>query len=194
MSADAAAATCPSCSGSSLVPLLHWPSVPVNAALFPATRADSLAIPRRSFRLVACETCGLLFNADHDDVAAEYSARCIETQAHSPHHRAFADALARDWVERHALRGARVVEIGCGHDAGFLRTLVEHGVAHGTCVDPACSVTGSDAIDVHAERFGGDLLSRFGARPQNGARTLQTSGSASAVFTSFASPLTVCLP
>jgi hypothetical protein len=136
-----------------LTEVLHWPSIPVNAALFPATRADSLAIPRGSFRLAACETCGLLFNADHDDKAAEYSARCIETQAHSPHHRAFAEALARDWVARHALRDARVVEVGCGHDADFLRVLLAEGVAHGVCVDPACSLTETDGLTVLPDRF-----------------------------------------
>jgi hypothetical protein len=136
-----------------LAEVLHWPSIPVNAALFPATRSDSLAIPRRSFRLAVCETCGLLFNADHDARAAEYSARCIETQAHSPHHRAFAEALARDWVERHALRDARVVEVGCGHDADFLQTLLAEGVAHGICIDPACSRTDTDRLTVMPERF-----------------------------------------
>ena len=144
---------CPSCTGSALVQVLHWPSIPVNAALFPPTRAESLAVPRASFRLLACETCGLLFNGDHDETAAEYSERCIETQAHSPRHRAFTDALARDWVARHALEAERVVEVGCGHDADFLRTLLSQGVAHGTCVDPACTVPDSESIDVRTERF-----------------------------------------
>jgi hypothetical protein len=136
-----------------LTEVLHWPSIPVNAALFPASRADSLAIPRGSFRLTVCETCGFLFNADHDDAAAEYSARCIETQAHSAHHRAFAEALARGWVERHGLRDARVVEVGCGHDADFLRILLAEGVAHGTCIDPACSLTDTNRLTVLPERF-----------------------------------------
>ena len=105
---------------SSLVPILHWPSIPVNAALFPATRDESLAVPRGSFRLLACETCGFLFNGDHDEGLAEYSTRCIETPAHSPHHRAFRDALAQDWVDRHGLREQAVVEVGCGHEAEFL--------------------------------------------------------------------------
>ena len=168
MTPETTPAGCPSCSGSSLVPILHWPSIPVNAALFPATRDESLAVPRGSFRLLACETCGFLFNGDHDEGLAEYSTRCIETPAHSPHHRAFRDALAQDWIDRHGLREEAVVEVGCGHEAEFLHRLVELGVAHGTCIDPACSVRDSDAIRVRRERFRPTTPTFPGARSSAG--------------------------
>lgn len=134
-------------------PLLQWQSVPVNAALFPASRDESLAIARGSFRLVACTTCGLLFNADHDERLAEYSTRCIETQECSPHHQAFTNELAAEWVERHGLAGEPVVEVGAGHRADFFRRLLELGVSGGTCVDPACEATPTERLHVRRERF-----------------------------------------
>jgi C-methyltransferase C-terminal domain/Methyltransferase domain len=168
MNSPATRASCPSCAGSELAAILHWPSIPVNAALFPQTRQDSLAVPRGSFRLVACAACGLLFNADHDEVLVEYSPRCVETQSCSPRHREFTDALAREWVERYDLRDTTVIEIGSGPDATFLRTMCELTGAPGIAVDPACT-PGSDGVvtllaerftEAHAELPGGALVCR----------------------------------
>jgi len=126
----------------------------VNAALFPATEAASLAIPRASFRLVACETCGLVFNADHDDDLVEYSPRCVETQACSPANREFTDALAAEWVDRHQLRGRDVVEVGCGPEATFLRTVCRLSGGRGIGVDPACRPQSDGTVTLVAERLG----------------------------------------
>lgn len=145
---------CPSCGGTSLAQILHWPSVPVNAALFPATRRESLSIPRGSLRLMVCERCGLVFNADHDEALVEYSPRCIETQACSPRSRAFTDALARDWVERHGLVGEDVIEVGCGPDATFLRVLCELTGGHGIGIDPACTPGSDGTVTLLAEALG----------------------------------------
>jgi hypothetical protein len=147
---------CPSCGGDRLAQILHWPSVPVNASLFPETLEASLAVARGSFRLVACAMCGLLFNADFDESLVEYSPSCIETQAGSATHRTYADSLAGAWIERHGLRGATVVEVGAGFDAGFLARLVELGSGSGVAIDPALA-GGADhpaSIVALAERFG----------------------------------------
>ena len=146
-------ATCRSCGGTSLARILHWPAVPVNAALFPATAEEALSIPRASFLLVACETCGLVFNADHDDELVEYSPRCVETQACSPTSRAFTDALAREWVDRHELRGREIVEVGCGPDATFLRTMCALTGARGIGIDPACTPSSDAVVTLLAERL-----------------------------------------
>ena len=145
--------SCPSCGGDSLAPILHWPSVPVNAALFPATLEESLAIPRGSFRLVVCQTCGLIFNADHDEALVEYSPRCVETQGCSPRSRAFTDALAQEWVDRYSLRGAAILEVGSGPEAGFLRTMCELTGSTGIGIDPACTPGSDGAVTLLAERF-----------------------------------------
>jgi len=145
---------CPSCGGSSLAEILHWPDLPVNAALFPATRTESLSIPRGSLRLTVCERCGLVFNADHDESLVEYSPRCIETQACSPRSRAFTDALARDWVERHGLAGGDVVEVGCGPEATFLRALCDLTGGRGIGIDPACDPGTDGNVTLLAQAFG----------------------------------------
>ena len=153
MTASTDGDACRSCGASSLVPILHWPALPVNAALFPSSESESLAIPRASFRLVACDVCGLVFNADHDDGLVEYSPRCVETQACSPTSRAFTDELAREWVERHGLVGQEVVEVGCGPEATFLRTMCELTGGRGIGVDPACTAGTDDVVTLIADRL-----------------------------------------
>jgi len=145
---------CPSCGSSSLAEILQWPDLPVNAALFPATRTESLSIPRGSLRLTVCERCGLAFNADHDGSLVEYSPRCIETQACSPRSRAFTDALAREWVEGHGLAGGDVVEVGCGPDATFLRVLCGLTGGRGIGIDPACTPGTDGNITLVSQAFG----------------------------------------
>ena len=154
MTGRAGRSDCPSCGCSSLAEILQWPDLPVNAALFPATRTESLSIPRGSLRLVVCERCGLVFNADHDGSLVEYSPRCIETQACSPRNRAFTDALAREWVERHGLAGGDVVEVGCGPDATFLRVLCELTGGRGIGIDPACTPGTDGNVTLVAQAFG----------------------------------------
>ena len=154
MTGRAGRSDCPSCGCSSLAEILQWPDLPVNAALFPATRTESLSIPRGSLRLVVCERCGLVFNADHDESLVEYSPRCIETQACSPRNKAFTDALAREWVERHGLAGGDVVEVGCGPDATFLRVLCDLTGGRGIGIDPACTPGTDGSVTLVAQAFG----------------------------------------
>ena len=148
--------SCPSCGSDRREAILHWPSIPVSASLFPETREASTAIARASFRLVACVGCGLLFNADHDERLVEYSPACIETQAGSAQHRAFVDELAQAWIDRYGLRGATVVEVGAGFDAGFLTRLVELSGGFGIAIDPALAGAAEHpgSIATLAERFG----------------------------------------
>jgi hypothetical protein len=154
---------CPSCGSSALAEIVHWPSLPVNAALFPATPTESLAIPRGSVHLSVCEHCGLVFNADHDESLVEYSPRCIETQACSPRSREFTESLAREWVTRHGLTGAVVIEVGCGPDASFLRTLCELTGGRGIGVDPACTAGTHGAVTFLAEELGPQHLELRGS-------------------------------
>ena len=153
MTATAERGACRSCGAASLVPILDWPALPVNAALFPTTERESLAIPRAPFRLVACDVCGLVFNAEHDDDLVEYSPRCVETQACSPTSRAFTDDLARKWVDRHGLVGEDVVEVGCGPEATFLRTMCALTGGHGIGVDPSCTAGTDGVVTLIADRF-----------------------------------------
>jgi SAM-dependent methyltransferase len=126
---------CPLCGGTALEEFFHQPSVPTNVVVLLDAPEEARAWPRGSLRLVACASCGLISNADVDPALIEYSSRIEETQAFSPHFAAYCDALAGDWFERHALRGRRVLEVGCGKGE-FLAALCRLG-ARGIGFDPA---------------------------------------------------------
>lgn len=111
-------------------------SVPTNSCLLIPSREEALAFPRGEIALAFCPRCGFVFNASFERCLTEYSARYEETQGFSPTFRAFQDDLAADLVERHALQGGTVMEIGCGKGE-FLTRLCELGAARGIGFDPA---------------------------------------------------------
>jgi len=127
---------CPLCGGKEGVEFFHQPSVPTNVIVLFDDPTEARAWPRGSLRLLACPACGLVYNADVDPALIEYSARIEETQAFSPHFVAYAEELASHWLERHGLRGRRVLEVGCGKGE-FLATLCRLGASRGIGFDPA---------------------------------------------------------
>jgi SAM-dependent methyltransferase len=114
---------CPLCGGAPAVPFLTRAAVPV-AQNQPAATADAArAMPRGRLDMIACPGCGFVFNRAFDPGLLSYGPGYDNTQALSPRFAAHLDALARHLVERCGVRGARIVEIGCGR-GDFLRRLV----------------------------------------------------------------------
>ena len=77
--------------------------------------------------MVACDACGFVFNRAFDPALPCYGAGYDNAQRHSPAFATHLEALARHLVEERGVRGARIVEIGCGQ--GDFR------VADGTCAE-----------------------------------------------------------
>lgn len=144
---------CPVCRSSKLYPVLHWPDVPSNSSLFLATASEARAHPRGSYRLVGCDSCGLLFNADVDEALIEYSGRSLETQAASGRFNEFARELARDWVERWDLHGKTALEIGCGRTPTFLELFCDLSGGPGIGFDPVLDTSASTGLRLIPERF-----------------------------------------
>ena len=145
---------CPACRSSTLSPVLHQRGVPVHTSTPLATRSDALSYPRADLLLVVCESCGFVTNAAFDAPGHDYSASYEEVQSFSPRFRAYAAELARTLVERHALAGHSVLEIGSGR-GDFLRELCSVTGAEGYGVDPSFreeSLDGPVADRISVER------------------------------------------
>jgi SAM-dependent methyltransferase len=127
---------CPSCGHAGMVAFYEQDDVPAHSVLLLPTREEAVAYPRGTIRLAHCPACGFIANVAVDPSLRSYSGDCEETQGFSPRFSAFADALARDLVERHGIRGRTIVEIGCGK-AEFLALLCELGGNRGVGIDPA---------------------------------------------------------
>jgi SAM-dependent methyltransferase len=127
---------CPAC-GTQRVEIFHRLSgVPVNSCILVDDRAAAIEFPTGDIELGFCDECGFIWNTRFDASLIEYSASYEETQAFSPRFRAFADALARQLIERHDLRDRDILEIGCGKGE-FLALLCELGPNRGIGIDPS---------------------------------------------------------
>lgn len=132
---DVPGALCPNCRGTGMRRFYRVLGVPVHSCLLMPTPEAALSYPTGDIDLAVCHGCGFIANLAFDPSVHEYSPRYEETQAFSPTFNTFADALARDLVERHDLKGKTVLEIGCGKGE-FLEAMCAHGIGKGIGIDP----------------------------------------------------------
>ncbi len=86
--------------------------------------------------LAICERCAMVVNAAFDEDLVAYGGGYENALQFSAVFREFAEAVADRLVERYALRGERVVEVGCG-DGYFLDLLCAAGGNRGLGYDPS---------------------------------------------------------
>jgi SAM-dependent methyltransferase len=130
------AETCPSCGSEALDVFHEQASIPVHTCRLVDTPEEALAFPCGTLRLAFCWDCGFIANTAYDPALQDYGVAYEETQGFSPTFQEFARSLALRWIERHGLRGRRILEIGCGKGE-FLTLLCELGDNHGVGIDPA---------------------------------------------------------
>ena len=118
--------SCPVCGGSPPVDLLEIPAVPVYCNVLWPRREEALRAKRGPISLKHCAACGHVFNASYDDALMDYTPAYDSSLHFSPRFNRYAEELARRLVGRYALRGKKVVEIGCGK-GDFLVRLCEDG-------------------------------------------------------------------
>jgi Methyltransferase domain/C-methyltransferase C-terminal domain len=143
------AARCPSCGHGDALDILTVSDAPVMVATVFVDAQTASVTPCGTIHLVCCARCGLLFNREFDLAKALAGARYESSQASSPHFGAFTESLAKDWVNRHDLRGKRVIEVGCGQ-GDFMIDLLRAGVGSMHGVDPL--VRQSDIPEEFASR------------------------------------------
>jgi hypothetical protein len=130
------AGQCPSCASPLLVRVLDQRELPVHTSTLLSSRSEAVACPRADLSLDVCKACGLISNSAFDASRHDYSASYEEVQSFSPRFRAYAAELADQLVERHALAGRGVFEIGSGR-GDFLAELVRRTHGRGFAVDPS---------------------------------------------------------
>lgn len=135
---------CPVCGGTARRTLAWLPDVPVMCNVLWPTQAEAQRAPRGDIDLVMCGDCGFAWNAAFDPGVVDYSQRYENCLAFSAVFRDYAADLARRLVERHGLRGKRVVEVGAG-SGEFLATLCALGGSRGVGFDPSYDETRAGA-------------------------------------------------
>ena len=155
-------AACPACGSAATEVFSTLRQLPVHGQSVFARREDALDLLRADQVLTVCRDCAFVFNRTFDASLLDYSGRHEESQAFSPTFRAFAEGLARGWVQRYDLAGELVVEVGCGK-GDFLRALVAAGVGRAHGIDPGLEperLTGIDAITTEVARFAASATTR----------------------------------
>jgi SAM-dependent methyltransferase len=127
---------CIICGGPFAEPFLTIRGVPVHCNLLWPEASGALSAPRGDLELVACLTCGHVFNASFDRGLMEYT-RAYENSLHfSPRFQVYAADLADRLIRRYDVRGKTVIDIGCGKGE-FLALLCERGGNRGFGFDPS---------------------------------------------------------
>ena len=124
---------CPGCGGEARTAMVIE-AQPVVLNYRCSDPALARSVPRGDLDLVQCRRCGLVSNAVFKAELMPYDAGYENSQAHSPAFRRYLDTLIDTLVGRHAIRKARVLEIGCGKGA-FLEALVARGDNRGDGYD-----------------------------------------------------------
>ncbi|MCK9486801.1 MAG: class I SAM-dependent methyltransferase [Dehalococcoidia bacterium] len=147
------ARACSGCGAGAVEVFLEQAAIPLTSNRLFATRAAALACARGEMRLGFCHACGLVSNVAFgaSAVVEDYES----SQAASSQFRNYATGLARQWMDRHGLRGQTVLEVGCGRGE-FLDVMVAEGGGRGIGVDPVLAAGPArphDRIEWVAERF-----------------------------------------
>ena len=114
--------SCPLCARASDPPFLTRTGVCVHQNLVVDTPQAARALRVGTLALHACDGCGFVFNAAFDPSLLQYGASYDNTQTCSPIFQQHVDQLADRIVHTRGVRGATIVEIGCGN-GGFLIAL-----------------------------------------------------------------------
>jgi SAM-dependent methyltransferase len=127
---------CPCCGSSRIEPFFSIPKAPIFSLVTMKSREEALAVPRRDIELGFCHDCGFVFNRLFDRSIDYFSLGYEDQQGFSKTFMAFLSRISDDLIERHALRGKTLLEIGCGK-GDFINLLAGKAAAKGIGVDPA---------------------------------------------------------
>ena len=128
---------CLSCGASGVREFYAARAIPVHSCVMLDDARAAAAYPTRDLALGFCPACGFIGNVAFDPATAGTVQGYEEQQSFSPRFREFQSSLVARLVGHYGVRGADVVEIGCGK-GDFLLELCAAGGNRGVGIDPAC--------------------------------------------------------
>jgi SAM-dependent methyltransferase len=140
-------------------PFLSIAALPVHCNVLCDTRDAAMAVPKGDLELAVCGNCGHIFNQAFDPMRMAYSVEYENSLHFSGTFQDFSQGLARHLVERYAVRGGRVVDVGCGK-GDFLANVCEIGGSQGWGFDLSYSPDAATHPEVAGVQFIRDLYSK----------------------------------
>ena len=127
---------CPNCCNNRAVVFYQVDQLPIHTVQLLRSRQEALDAPLGNITLGFCHTCGFITNLSFDPDTLQYNNNYDNTRRHSHTFSGFEKELAVYLVNRYALHGKTILEIGCGQGE-FITTLCEIGNNVGVGFDPA---------------------------------------------------------
>lgn len=132
-------------------------NIPVFCNTLWPSRAAAVTSERADIRLAFCPSCGYIYNVAFDPARLRYSVSYDNSLHFSPRFQEYAQELAAYLVERYALHGKTVIEIGCGN-AEFLSLLCQQGSNRGIGFDPSfianrAELMSGEGIEIIADEY-----------------------------------------
>ncbi len=127
---------CPACGSEDLRSFYQKQGIPVNSCILMESPEEAVGYPKGDIDLTFCNNCGFIYNRAFNELAIQYSEKYEETQGFSGTFNKFHQKLAQDLIDKHKLKGKKVIEIGCGKGE-FIAMLCEMGENDGIGFDPA---------------------------------------------------------
>ncbi len=148
---------CPNCGSENIRIIFRVDSTPVHSVVLLRSHEAAMNYPMGQIVLGQCSRCGFISNMAFDADLMDYASEYESTQSCSPTFNEFNRKLATGLINRHALRGKKIVEIGCGQGE-FLELLCEIGKNDGLGVDPAYTGPAVRQQDGYAIHFIADYF------------------------------------
>lgn len=145
---------CPSCGGQHLSEIYRLDAIPVQSCILLESPEEARDFPRAPLRLMFCDDCGFVFNAEFNLALVDYASTTEESQHFSGTFNRFARDLAAEVASLYDLKGRRTLEIGCGKGE-FLQELAEQTGTVGLGVDPGFipeRLPGADGHEIAFQR------------------------------------------
>lgn len=128
-------AACPVCESTEHLPLLFLENVPVMCNTLFSSPEEAKNARVHDIELCCCCHCSHIHNIRFDPDRLEYRQGYENSLFYSPRYREYAEGQAQRLITTYALRGKRVVDIGCGNGE-FLQLLHRAGKCMGIGFDP----------------------------------------------------------
>ena len=132
--------SCPVCGSDAVDALFRAADVPVFCNVQWESRERAFAATRASLEIDVCHRCGHAHNAAFREELVAYAPGYDNSQHFSTTFQAYARSLVDRLVVTHGLKGASIVDIGCGR-GDLLTMLAQRSGGRGFGFDPSASST-----------------------------------------------------
>jgi SAM-dependent methyltransferase len=136
---------CTVCGANEFLDFLEIKGIPAQDGVLWPTREQGLTAPKGDISLSLCLSCGFAGNRTFQPELLKFVGYNVSLE-YSPLYQKFIHTLAAGLIERYAIKGKSVLDIGCGNGY-FLKTICALGSNRGVGFDPSYTDLGGHSAE-----------------------------------------------